>query len=706
MKIRSKLLVLLLLIALLPILALVMVTRISIRQLSTRISRDIQTRQFQDTVEGVTVHVHNYREAILGSHQSLQLALQVQAREVEQQLAAQVSHLPAIPDNWQFGFNEELSIPTGRWMQRHPFVDEVNFRFQRFFLTAGTKPKAIQLDLARLRPMTGVYHDLYEANRGRTLWHYTSLESGLHTSYPARKQFALPEDYDARKRNWYQLAKESDRQAISISISIDATTKKLVLTASMPVYHLDGTFAGVTAIDKGMDDIVSGLKIPTALRGRAGLFLVALGRLEAPMVDELIVLYNDQYSTDHLDWQEVVDLPSLSSTDQAIYAQLLDDLRSGVSGDRTMEYDGKKAVWIYSRRIGRKAALLMIVPFDVIDELARQTQAVLLDENLRQLRLALVFVLCIIISVMVLSFWGARKFVTPIDRLAGAANSLATGDYSARANVQTGDELQQLAEVFNDLGPKLMEHEKTQRSLALARAIQQNLLPQRAPRLPGFEIAGRCRYCDETGGDYFDFIHLPDPANQKLGVVLGDVTGHGVGAALLMASARSILRNASLNFTGDLAELMSRFNDQLSEDTGDDKFMTLFYGALDGQSRSLTWASGGHDPALWYHREKDDFEELPNTGPLAGYMKNMAYEQAGPVTLDPGDILLIGTDGIWEAEDPSGELYGKDRLYEMIRSHANNSAGQIVDAVIEAVEAFSYPAPPLDDITLIVIRAC
>ncbi len=259
--------------------------------------------------------------------------------------------------------------------------------------------------------------------------------------------------------------------------------------------------------------------------------------------------------------------------------------------------------------------------------------------------------------------------------------------------------------MFNDLGPKLHEHEKTQRSLALARAIQQNLLPQRAPKIPGFEISGRCRYCDETGGDYFDFIHLPDSQKNTVGIVLGDVTGHGVGAALLMASARSILRNASLHFTGDLASLMAEFNDQLSEDTGDDKFMTLFYGALDSESRSLTWASGGHDPALWYRRKQDAFEELPNTGPLTGYMKNMNYEQAGPITLEAGDILLVGTDGIWEAEDPSGKPYGKDRLHEMIRSHATRSAEQIVDAVIASVEAFSAPIPPSDDITLIIIKA-
>jgi sigma-B regulation protein RsbU (phosphoserine phosphatase) len=190
-----------------------------------------------------------------------------------------------------------------------------------------------------------------------------------------------------------------------------------------------------------------------------------------------------------------------------------------------------------------------------------------------------------------------------------------------------------------------------------------------------------------------------------VGIVLGDVTGHGVGAALLMASARSILRNASLHFTGDLAELMTQFNDQLSEDTGDDKFMTLFYGALDNKNRTLTWASGGHDPALWYHEELNTFEELPNTGPLTGYMKDMPYEQAGPVTLKVGDVLLVGTDGIWEAENTDGRPYGKERLHELIQTHKDHSSQQIVDMIIKSVEDFCAPVAPTDDVTLIVIKS-
>jgi sigma-B regulation protein RsbU (phosphoserine phosphatase) len=531
----------------------------------------------------------------------------------------------------------------------------------------------------------------------------------LHTSYPARKTVQLPDDYDPRNRNWYQTAKESLSKEASVSISVDATTKSLVLTVARPVYYPDGTFAGVTAIDRKMNDYVEGLRIPSALQGRAGLYIIGLGRPEEPIRDEVVILWGNQTHPDNtessVDWHEAVDLPKLNSSDQETFSKMIDDIKAGSEGIRTMEYNGKKAIWAYSRRVGRKAALIMIIPFDVVLELAQQTQSKLVDEILRQKRFAGLMILAVIVIAAILSLISAGKFTRPINKLAAAANTLAEGDFSAKADIQTGDELQRLAEVFNDLGPKLQEHEKTQRSLALARAIQQNLLPQRAPEIDGFQIAGRCRYCDETGGDYFDFIHLPGSEKQKIGIVLGDVTGHGVGAALLMASARSILRNASLHFTGDLAELMTQFNDQLSEDTGEDKFMTLFYGALDNTDRTLTWASGGHDPAIWYRQESDTFEELPNTGPLTGYMKDMPYEQAGPVTLETGDILLVGTDGIWEAESTDGQPYGKERLYELIRAHKDHSAQQIVDMIIESVEDFCAPVAPTDDVTLIVIKA-
>ncbi|MHC4292208.1 MAG: cache domain-containing protein, partial [Planctomycetota bacterium] len=260
MKIRSKLLILLLTVSLLPVLITVFLTRFSIKRLSSQIARDIETKQFHDAAEGIKILIHNYREAVMGSNNSLRLALQLQAQEVEQRLADSAPKVSAPEEDWQFGFNPELEVPVERWLKEHPFSDSVSFQHQRLFLVGDTKPEIVKRDLGRLSTMTDVYHQLYQANRGRTLWHYTSLDNGLHTSYPGRETEALPDGYDPRERPWYTLAKESQGRQITASIIVDAVTEEPVLTLSMPVYYPKGKFAGVTAIDRQMKDYFDGLK--------------------------------------------------------------------------------------------------------------------------------------------------------------------------------------------------------------------------------------------------------------------------------------------------------------------------------------------------------------------------------------------------------------------------------------------------------------
>jgi len=309
-----------------------------------------------------------------------------------------------------------------------------------------------------------------------------------------------------------------------------------------------------------------------------------------------------------------------------------------------------------------------------------------------------------VVVVTFVSFVASRRVTKPIRDLAAAAERLAEGDYDARADIRTGDELQELAEVFNDAGPKLLERENLKQSLALAMEIQQHLLPSESPVVEGFDVAGGCDYCDETGGDYYDFIQLMGLAPGKLGIAVGDVTGHGIGAALLMASARAVLRSNAGRYGGNLSELFAALNEHLYRDTGDDRFITLFVGLLDGPGRSLTWASGGHDPALWLQRADGRFEELPNTGVPLGILEGAPFEQAGPVTIEPGDVIVVGTDGIWEASDAVGEQFGKDRLRQVIAAGAARSAAEIHAAVVTAVHAFRGSAPQTDDITLVVIK--
>ncbi|MHC5083378.1 MAG: SpoIIE family protein phosphatase [Planctomycetota bacterium] len=710
MKIQTKLLLLLLAVGVVPMLAIVLLTRLSIRNMSTQIAAQIETQIQDNSIRRLQTDAHNFKEVIQTAAASARLALEMQGQQVEQLLAQPADENFIYSSEMPFGsdMNPDKELVNLANLQSVFYPEEIDFFCQGVFLTKNVTPQMVHDDLSRLQKMTGTYEHLYQSNRGRTLWHYTTLENGLHTNYPGGGSLPSADVYDPRTRPWYSEAKNKPGDIIA-NVTKDASTGKIILTFSKAIHRPDGRFAGVTAIDKTIEDIFKGFKLPRNFKKESYLIIAGFGNpgQTNPVESSKLKLWlANKTETDTISWKHEPDFPELTSTDSPVYQAMLADTRAGRPGHQIMEFEGEQCIWIYSDHLGiSKVILFIIVPYDTVLSMTSETQQTILGESTRQLQLGGFLILTIIALAIILSYIRARKFTTPINQLASVADKLADGDFGAQAQIKTGDEIQRLAEVFNEIGPKLDEHQKTQRSLALARAIQQNLLPKSAPKLSNFDIAGKCRYCDETGGDYFDFIPLKHDNTESLGIVLGDVTGHGVGAALLMASGRSILRNASNHFNGNLADLMTEFNNQLSEDTGDDKFMTLFYGALCDQTRQLTWASGGHDPAIWYQHKEASFEELPNTGPLTGFMKDLPFTQAGPVTLESGDILLVGTDGIWEAENTEGVPYGKDRLHDMIARNAEYTADQIATTIIESVEAFTAPQPPADDITLIIIKA-
>jgi len=250
----------------------------------------------------------------------------------------------------------------------------------------------------------------------------------------------------------------------------------------------------------------------------------------------------------------------------------------------------------------------------------------------------------------------------------------------------------------------LTERVRMRQGLELAMEVQQNLLPKADPKVDGVDIAGKSIYCDETGGDYYDYLNLNHGKEDRMGVVVGDVSEHGMPAALLMATARSSLRQRSI-LPGDIATIVSDLNRQLAEDVQTSgRFMTLFYLTIDPKNRVLQWVRAGHDPAIFYDPTTDTFEELRGSGIALGVDENWKYQANEKSDLVSGQIILLGTDGIWEARNPKGEMFGKSRLKEIIRSHATEPAKQIVDTVIKESEQFRNQLSIEDDFTLVVVK--
>jgi len=248
------------------------------------------------------------------------------------------------------------------------------------------------------------------------------------------------------------------------------------------------------------------------------------------------------------------------------------------------------------------------------------------------------------------------------------------------------------------LEQEIRERERIEQELQVARRIQQASLPEKVPELTGWRIDPFYQPAREVGGDFYDFFELP---NGRLGIVVGDATGKGVPAALVMASARSMLRAIAQASEYSPGDVLRRVNDSLVADIPPNMFVTCFYVILDPRSGTLSYANAGHD--LPYVHHGDGAEELRARGMPLGLMLGMSYEQK-EVVLDAGDSALLYSDGLVEAHDPKGEMFGFPRLRTLITQHVEEGRA-LGDFLLEELYSFVGEGwEQEDDITLLTLR--
>jgi sigma-B regulation protein RsbU (phosphoserine phosphatase) len=573
----------------------------------------------------------------------------------------------------------------------------VSYQEQALFLVRGTDPQTVADDIARLSGLTEAYRRIHQILPSLLYWQYTTLESGVHSSYPWHGD--VPNNQDPRTQPWYLAA--SARRGLSRQVTSGPTTGKPLLTISLPVYRGDGSIAGVTAIDVAYDRLFADWRRPERWAGQAESLVVVL-HPENDSPKKIEILLRESLPGTDEDWVIPPAREFLDSKDREELASLQADISAGRTGVRKLDWHGQESLMAYSPGLAGEPFPLIIVPFRLVLAPAERAEAYFNERILMGLKLYAYLLLAVIAWVVLTAYFRARSVTRPVTRLAEAADSLAKGNFEIKVDIRTGDELQALGDTFNQVGAQLKEHLAMKRSMSLAREIQQMLLPAHPPRFPGFDIAGQTRYCDETGGDYFDFIDL---GPRRLGLAVGDVTGHGIGAALLMAAARGVLRSQAVRSGLAMDQLFSDLNRHLVADTADTLFMTLFYGIIDSESRTFHWISAGHGPVLHFSRQSGQFTELRSTGIPLGIMGEASFETAGPRILQRGDILLVGTDGIWETESPGRELFGIGRLQEAVAGASEDAAEDILAAVMTAVAGFRGDPSPQDDLTLIVVKA-
>ncbi len=241
-------------------------------------------------------------------------------------------------------------------------------------------------------------------------------------------------------------------------------------------------------------------------------------------------------------------------------------------------------------------------------------------------------------------------------------------------------------------------------ALQVAEEVQQNLLPKALPAVKGLDIAAKSIYSNKTGGDFYDFLRVSQTSTGILNVVVGDVSGHGIAAGLLMATARALFRSRSAQ-PGTLSEIVTDVNRDLTLDIYDTgRFTTLLYLLVDSSNHLVKWVRAGHDAALLYDPATDAFENLYGEGLALGWDENYQYDENQRTGLAKGQVIFIGTDGIWETFNLNGKAFGKKPIKDMIRRNAAASADTIMNEILAALTNHRQGQEPEDDVTLIVIK--
>ena len=342
-----------------------------------------------------------------------------------------------------------------------------------------------------------------------------------------------------------------------------------------------------------------------------------------------------------------------------------------------------------------------------------------LDQALAPLKKLQKYILYTMLAACAVGFVLCRFFTRmiskPIEDLVAGTVKIAGGQFDTPVNVRRDDELGKLANSFNEMAAGLKERDslreervKMERDLALARKIQMDVLPKELPACPGYDIAAFSLPAEQTGGDIYDLVALAlDPTNpddpQSLVLLLADATGHGIGPALSVTQVRSMIR-IGVQLRAELDEVFGQINRQLCHDLGHQRFVTAFLGLLDLTCHNINYHSAGQAPLLHFHGKNHHLEWLDSSMLPLGIDEDPHSEGEKRMQIEPGDMIVLLTDGFYEFQDSKGELFGRDRIGEVILQHHHQPARDVLNEIMAATRRFAGDALQLDDMTAIVIR--
>jgi sigma-B regulation protein RsbU (phosphoserine phosphatase) len=694
MKFRWKLLILLLGISIVPVVSLRTFGIHNVHLMADALVSEVKRKQVAEAKDRMQLIINEYSRSIRSSREQIEMALFYQSFELRRILHREI-------------FEFDRSRPSlSSVSPEKPATEKIGVysddSVQCFSVPPSVDADDGKLDIDRLKRMTPIYEaiSLYLGNL--ILRQYFGLENGLYTVYPCDQETRLP--VMGAKQSWYRSALEDKVNAWSRPY-VDPISGRIVMAVSLPIEREDESVVGVTSLLVPLSSLLE-LALPLSeIPPDSMSYLFTLAFKGSTDIVGAKILASAQYSkmtsserkpTQENHW--------LNSSDTVVFRAMLEDIARQQNGIREMPFQGRKSYWAYGPLLHQGSGFVFIV---ARDEVLAINHPVLKSIQSRVSKVeyytaGFLIILVLVGAALALTF--SRTITLPLEKLSRAAQKLAKGDFDSRVSVKSRDELGDVGRVFNRIGPELKEHYRMRRSLEVAMEIQQNLLPETPPTLAGLEIYGMTLFSDETGGDYFDYMCIDQRGQPELCVAVGDVSGHGIPSALLMATVRAFLRMRA-TLRDALGDIVSDVNREFSKDVGDSgQFVTFFLARIDRYKNRLEWVRAGHEPAILYDPDTDSFKNLNGgKGPALGVLDQAAYMESS-CEIRPGQIIYIGTDGIWEARNAEGNMFGKERVKQVIRKESAASAQTIVLSILDAVRDFCSSADQEDDLTVTVVK--
>ncbi|MGD9238540.1 MAG: SpoIIE family protein phosphatase [Desulfobacterales bacterium] len=705
LKLRWKFFIIFLVFSLTPLIVVTVVSQRGTLLLGKTISEDARVRLTHIVGMELRQTAENSAKVLQRTKDAMAFYLQVLAGEAELAFSEMTAESPKI--YFAADFDDPRSAPRDFLpIQRYrikthdgEFLDNpVSFDHPVFRLAPGIEKENAARELASLSRMIPTFRKL-SSEFGKTLyWAHICLRSGIYMSYPGHGGYL--DSFEPRRYKWFTEARDSPTWTLP---QINTNTGFLTFTVSQRIYQPDGSFVGVVAVDILFVEALQKSALSPLWASNAHSFIVTSVPNSETHQPELQILAQKDYQYHPGSWAQVAGKKRLSSKERIGFDVVLKQLKVGQAGYTELPFNNVESIWAYAG-IDDLIQFVAIVPKSVIMALPDETRKTFFAYLIDQILFAGAATFLTIVFLAAAALIGSYMLTRSLLRITAAAKKLSSGDFSVKLDLRTGDERDLVVQAFNEIGPKLEDHLRLHQSMDLAMKVQQKLLPAEDPCISWLDLAGRSVYCDETGGDYYDYLGFIENNPQEITVVVGDVTGHGISSALLMASARAYLRQRT-SLPGSLSQMITDVNRQLTVDVADsNSFMTLFCLRIDRKPPLLTWVRAGHDPAILYDAGKDVFEELKGEGIPLGADGSWVYAQSTKAGSLKEQIILIGTDGIWEASNPDGEMFGKNRVQDLIRQNASGNAKDIVQAVFDDLNRFRAGKKFEDDVTLVVFK--